>query len=148
MILLVIACGGKEEPKAAEVPAADRPLTEFQLEHGIGPVTEMQLGEIDTALVSSGKTIFDVKCVACHKTDERLVGPPLADVTQRRSPQFIMNMILNPDEMVKRHPEVRAMLATYYVPMTFQNVSEPDARAILEYLRSLAVQTDSQDQDV
>jgi hypothetical protein len=46
-------------------------------------------------------------------------------------------MILNPDEMVKKHPEVKAMLAEFYVPMTFQNVTEDDARAILEYLRTI-----------
>lgn len=88
-------------------------------------------------MAAKGAEVFELKCVACHKINERLVGPPLAGITTKRSPAFIMNMILNPDEMVKKHPEVKAMLAEFYVPMTFQNVTEDDARAILEYLRTL-----------
>ena len=101
------------------------------------PITEpMVLGPVDQSLADTGKAVFDVKCVACHKIEARLVGPPLADVTKRRSPEFIMNMILNPDQMVKEHPVVKELLGTYYVPMTFQNVSHEQAREILEYLRT------------
>jgi hypothetical protein len=47
-----------------------------------------------------------------------------------------MNMILNADEMVQRHPVIRELLAEFYTPMPVQ-VRDPDeARAILEYLRS------------
>ena len=137
---LLISCGGGEDKSienSAKVKAADGELTKAQLEHGIGPIKPFALDPLDDALVTAGKEVFDLKCVACHKLDERLVGPPLQGITERRSPAFIMNMILNPDEMVKKHPEVKAMLATYYVPMTFQNVTEPEARSILEYLRTI-----------
>lgn len=133
---ILVSCGG-EKDAPEPVPAGPAPLTEIELKNGIGPITKVELGPIDQVLADSGKVIFDVKCVACHKLEERLVGPPIKGVTERRSPEFIMNMILNPDEMVKRHPEVKAMLATYYVPMTFQNVSEDEARSILEYLRTV-----------
>lgn len=137
---LLFNCGGGED-KVEESAQAKTPieggLTDAQLEHGIGPIKPFSLESMDDVLVTAGKEIFEVKCVACHKIDERLVGPPLQGVTDRRSPAFIMNMILNPDEMVKKHPEVKAMLATYYVPMTFQNVTEDEARSILEYLRTL-----------
>ena len=133
---ILVSCGGGE--KAAEAPKlTPEGLTQEQVKKGIGPIKNLSLAAIDTALVTSGKAVFDLKCVACHKVNERLVGPPLAGITTRRSPEFIMNMILNPDEMVKKHPEVKAMLATYYIPMTFQNVTQEDARAILEYFRTL-----------
>ncbi len=138
--LFLVSCGGgdnKEATKAAAPKLSPDGLTQAQLEHGIGPIAAMTLEPMDEALSAKGKEVFDLKCVACHKTNERLVGPPLSGVTEKRSPAFIMNMILNPDEMVKKHPEVRAMLAEFYVPMTFQNVSQDDARAILEYLRTL-----------
>ena len=112
-------------------------LTSFQMEHGIGPITEpVVLGDIDQAMVDRGKAIFDSKCMSCHKFGDRYVGPDLAQVTQTRSGAYIMNMILNPAEMIQKHPEAKSKLAEYMTPMPFQNVTEADARDILEYLRS------------
>ncbi|MBT3253594.1 MAG: cytochrome c [Candidatus Marinimicrobia bacterium] len=138
--LILMNCGGgdTEATKEAAAPKLSPDgLTQEQLKHGIGPIGVLTLGPQDEVLAAKGAEVFELKCVACHKINERLVGPPLAGITTKRSPAFIMNMILNPDEMVKKHPEVKAMLAEFYVPMTFQNVTEDDARAILEYLRTL-----------
>jgi len=139
-VFILMSCGGgeKTESETASAPkASEVGLSKDQLEHGVGPIKKFTLGPADAAIAVKGKEVFDVKCVACHKIDERLVGPPLKGVLDRRSPAFILNMVLNPDEMVKKHPEVQKMLAQYYVPMTFQNVTEEEARAILEYLRTL-----------
>lgn len=106
-------------------------------EMGIGPIKEVKLdATIDENLVLKGKQIFEVKCVACHKLDEKLVGPPLRGVTKRRKPEWIMNMALNPDQMLKENPIAKGLLAQYLTPMTFQNVTQDDVRAILEYFRS------------
>jgi cytochrome c5 len=111
-------------------------LSEWEMQNGIGPIkSKVEIGPIDNSLKETGKKVFEAKCTACHKFDERYVGPPLRDVTKRRSPEFVMNQILNPDENVKRHPEGKKMLAEYLTPMTFMNVTEADARALLEYLR-------------
>ncbi len=111
-------------------------LSEFELKHGIGPIREkLTLGEIDPKLVEKGKKIFEMKCSACHELDSRRVGPPLRDVLEHRTPEFVMNMMLNPDEMIKRHPVAKKLLAEYLTVMTFQNLSVEDARAVLEYLR-------------
>jgi len=104
---------------------------------GVGPITEIKLGPIDHSLVKRGKEIFDSKCASCHKLEERYVGPPLKDVTKKRKPEWIMNMILNPAEMVQKDPIAKQLLAEYLTPMPFQDVSQEDARAILEYLRSV-----------
>ena len=104
-------------------------------EIGIGPVKSITLGAIDKNLVDKGKQIFDMKCVACHKFDSKLVGPPLKDVTKRRKPEWIMNMILNPEQMTKENSTAKQLLGQYLTQMTFQNVSINDAYAILEYLR-------------
>lgn len=108
-------------------------------ELGIGPVKEVKLDpQINQELVAKGKGIFDVKCATCHKIDEKLVGPPLKDVTKRRKPEWIMNQILNPEQMIKENPIAKnlAMSGQYPTPMTFQNVTQDDARAILEYFRN------------
>ena len=107
-------------------------------EKGIGPVKEVTLGPINPDLVAKGKAIFDIKCVACHQIDNKLVGPPLKDVTKRRQPEWIMNMILNPEQMIKENMIAKSlsMSGQYPTPMTFQNVTQDDARAILEYFRN------------
>jgi len=103
---------------------------------GIGPIKELELGEIDSDLAKMGEEQFIIKCSACHKMNKRFVGPPLAGVTERRSPEWIMNMILNPDQMVKENPAAKQLLMEYLSPMANQSLTENEARAILEYFRT------------
>ncbi len=139
---LVSGCGGGDSAETDNRGgAAQQPdeLTAFQQEHGIGPVTEVvELAEYDAALAEQGRTVFEAKCTACHKLAERYVGPALGDVTGRRSAAYIMNMILNPQEMYQRHPVAKELLAQYLTYMPNQNVTREDARAIVEYLRRAA----------
>ena len=143
LIILLLgwtACGGSDTAPddTASTPTATQQdgLSQEQLEKGIGPITQVDLGSgIDAALAAKGEEIYTLKCSACHKFDEAFTGPPLGQVMSQRTPEFVMNMMLNPDEMVQKHPEVRALLGQYFVPMPNQNLTEDDARAVLEYLR-------------
>lgn len=104
---------------------------------GVGPISKVDLAEIDNALVGKGKILFDTKCSACHKIEKRFVGPLIRGVIQRRSPEWIMNMILDPDRMVKENKIAKDLLAEYLSPMANQSLSKDEARAILEYFRTL-----------
>ncbi len=137
---LLFSCQQKqveEAPKAEAPKVQEEKKEEVVSDIGIGPIKELKLGPIDQSLVKKGKEIFESKCAACHKFDEKYVGPPLRGVTKRRKPEWIMNIILNPSEMIQKDPIAKELLAEYLTPMPFQNVSEEDARAILEYLRSV-----------
>ena len=137
LALLLAACGS-DAADDAHVPAAtnaEATLTADQLENGLGPIRQVELGPLDAELAARGEQSFTSKCAACHQMDTRYVGPSLGGVTERRAPAYILNMMLNPAEMVKRHPEARALLAEYLTPMPNQNIDEAEARAILEYLR-------------
>ncbi|MEX0599778.1 MAG: cytochrome c [Rhodothermales bacterium] len=138
-LLLFAACGGNADQSGGEATngaATEGGLTQSQLENGIGPVESVDLGAIDEALAAQGEEIFRTKCSACHKMDERYVGPPMEDIVENRTPAYIMNMMLNPEEMLQKHPEARAMLGEYMTPMPNQQLTEDDARGVLEYLRS------------
>ena len=148
---LLCACGGQDAQ--ANAPAGSDPgatagsdagvaLSSVELQQGIGPIRDLELASLDAELASEGENVFTVKCSACHKLDQRYVAPPLGDVLERRRPEFVMNMILNANEMVQRHPEVRALLAEYFTPMPVQVTDESEARAILEYLRSAQIPSD------
>ncbi|MBI4932077.1 MAG: cytochrome c [Bacteroidetes bacterium] len=105
---------------------------------GIGPVTSLTLGVIDTTMAAEGKTIYNSKCTACHNPTQKLIGPPQKGVLDRRTPEWTMNMILNPQEMLDKDPIAQKLLKEFNnVPMTNQNLSQEDARKVLEYLRLL-----------
>ncbi|NNC70186.1 MAG: cytochrome c [Flavobacteriaceae bacterium] len=130
----------KEEPKAetasAEVPASERVDLKSK---GIGPIKSLKLdAEINQELAAKGADVFKKMCTACHRENKRFVGPSPQNILERRSPEWIMNMILNPEEMVKKDPLAKELLIEYNgSPMANQNLSEDDARAVLEYFRTL-----------
>lgn len=141
--LLLTGCGGDagdtEDTAASPADAGPPALTAFEMEHGIGPVTEpVTLGALDEELAEEGEELFEGRCSACHKMDESYVGPALGDVTQRRTAAFVMNMILNPEGMYTRHPEIRALLAKHPTQMPNQQLTREQARAVVEYLRTQA----------
>jgi len=130
--------GTVEEPIKEEVTSTSEEvdLNAPTLENkGIGPVKSLTLDAIDENLAKKGKEVYKINCTACHKFKKRVVGPGLKGVTKRRSPEWIMNMILNPEEMVEKDPVAKALLAKYLSPMANQSLSEEDARSILEYFR-------------
>jgi len=136
------ACGGGEKAppassNAAPAAAAGSDLTPFQLENGIGPITEaVTLGPLDTHEAEEGKKIFETKCSACHKIGERYVGPPLGGILEKVTPTFAMNMILNPQEMYTRHPDVKKLMGEYMTQMPNQGLTQEEAREVVEYLRT------------
>jgi len=99
---------------------------------GVGPIKELKIAEsVDNAMADKGKELFKSKgCIACHKMNKRKVGPALTGVTKRQRPEWIMNMILNPTEMVKEDPTAMALLAEYSAPMSDQHLTEEEARAV------------------
>ncbi len=106
---------------------------------GVGPIRSISLPEgIDADLVDQGKKLYQKYCSACHKPTQRFVGPAPKGILDRRSPEWIMNMILAPDKMIKEDPVAKQLLMEYNgSPMANQGLSEEEARAILEYFRTL-----------
>jgi len=106
---------------------------------GIGPVTSLELvPEIDYTLAKNGEAIFKKMCTACHRPDKKFIGPAAKGIINTRTPEWIMNMILNPDEMLRKDPLAKELLVEFnYAPMIKQDISQEDARAILEYYRTL-----------
>lgn len=79
---------------------------------------------------------MDLKCTACHQlNDKRLVGPGFQGVTNRRRPEWIMNMITNVDVMLDEDPTAQALLEECLTRMPNQNISGEEARHILEFMR-------------
>ncbi len=106
---------------------------------GIGPITELTFpDEIDTEMAARGEAKYKAICVACHLPNQRMIGPALSGVYERRSPEWVMNMILNPDGMLREDPIAMALLKEYNnAIMLNQNLTQEEARDVAEYLRTL-----------
>lgn len=104
---------------------------------GIGPVKEVTLKTpLEQDRISRGLAIYEMKCQPCHRLDDqRVVGPGWKGITQRRRPEWIMNMITNVDVMLDQDPEAQKLLELCLTRMPNQNVSVGDARDLLEFMR-------------
>lgn len=154
-VTLLLSCGGKEEkkkekfsyqkktpteqttaPKAEKIPASKK----IDLDNkGIGPVKSVDLSTaIDQEMVAHGADVYKKMCTACHRVDKKFVGPAPTGILERRSPEWVMNMILNPEEMTQKDPLAKELLMEFNgSPMANQSLTEKDARAVLEYFRTL-----------
>lgn len=152
---LLMACGGNGEKKEKDqIKVGQQPKTEKKSEpstqstsetsaqedmtnKGIGPIDNVEISDgINKEMASRGKTVYNNLCTAYHKMDKKYIGPAISGVSERRSPEWILNMILNPQEMIKKDPIAKQLLVeSNMAVMANQNVPEEDARAILEYFR-------------
>ena len=154
LVLTLLSCGKAEAEKKAgfsyenmmsktDKTSADTKVLASEkidlINKGIGPVTSLELPkEIDYALAKNGEAIFKKMCTACHRPDKKFIGPAAKGVLNTRTPEWIMNMMLNPEEMLRKDPLAKELLIEFnYAPMVKQDISQEDARAILEYYRTL-----------
>lgn len=160
-ILSVVSCGGSGDEGSTETTTtkdkteqkADKPQEKKAVDQsnvlpservdlvnkGVGPIKNVELDEkIDRKMAVKGKEIYDVKCVACHNVDHKVIGPPQKGIMDKRTPEWVMNMIMNPTEMLEKDPIAKDMLEEFNgTPMLDQNITREEARALVEYFRTL-----------
>ena len=154
-VTLLLSCGGKEEKKKEpisygrkEAPVKEKTSEEKAIpaskridlaNKGLGPIKSVTFdAEIDQKLATEGAEVFKKMCTACHRTNKKFVGPPPTGIFERRSPEWVMNMILDPEGMVKNDPLAKELLMEFNgSPMANQNLTEQEARSVLEYFRTL-----------
>ena len=151
VLALLTACGPKKEEKKKSFEYKRTPTEEKvekkQIEKtpvntesiGIGPIKSMVFeAAVDSELAEKGSAIFTQKCSACHMANRKLIGPAMQGIYERRNPAWVMNMILNPTEMLQKDETAIALLKEYNnVMMLNQNLKEEEARALAEYFRTL-----------
>lgn len=148
-LFIITACGGgdgkskidqiKEQSKmepVEQVPASERVTLDNK---GVGRIKNVTLAStIDQEMVERGESLFSTNCSACHKIEKRFIGPSPKGIMKRRSPEWIMNMILDPQLMVEQDRCAKDLLVEFNgAAMANQNMTEEQARDILEYFRTL-----------
>ncbi len=106
---------------------------------GVGPIINVILEDkVNISMANSGEKLFNQLCTSCHIINEDYIGPAMSGILDRRSPEWIMNMILNPIQMLEEDPIAIELLQKYnFEYMYDQNLLEEEAREILEYFRLL-----------
>jgi len=154
--LLALSCGGGEEKKEekTKVQLKRQPTTKkvesksndtkpsetIDLTNkGVGPITSVDISApVDQAMATKGKDVYDKMCTACHRIGKKFIGPAPNGILERRTPEWVMNMILDPEGMTQKDPLAKALLMEFNgSPMANQNLTEDEARAVLEYFRTL-----------
>ena len=126
--------GSGEAPESMVPDEVDKNIDE----KGVGKFINVELTHpLNQDWVKEGESVSNMKCISCHKlTDEKLVGPGWKGVTTRRKPEWIMNFVTNTEEMIDKSPEAQKMLEVCLTRMPNQNLSDHDARVVLEFLRN------------
>lgn len=136
-LLGTAACGNSGGEQQAE--QADAAAAEETAKAAYGKIKEVSMdAQVNGEFAQKGEKIFGVVCSACHKYDARYVGPALGDVYKRRTPVYIMNMILDTEVMLEKDDTARCLLQEYLTKMPNAQVNETDARYVLEHLRDYA----------
>jgi len=137
-LLAMVSCGGNSSENSSSSEKSSNAKgsnNDPVYDIGIGTIEVVTLGEINEEQAAKGKELYKINCTACHKFKKRYIGPAMLGVTQRRTPEWVMNMIMDPELMLKENDAAKALFAEYLAPMANQNINENDARAIYEYFR-------------
>lgn len=140
-VLFAVACNSNsdkgKESTSSDSNTTSATTTEENNPKGIGPHQNVQLTHpLDEKMIAEGQNVYNLKCSSCHKlTDEKLVGPGWKGVTDRRTPEWIMNFVTNTEEMLEKDTAAQNLLEVCLVKMPNQNLQEADARGILEFMR-------------
>lgn len=140
MVTFMISCNSDDKATDSTTTSTDNSSTastEGTDPKGIGPIKNVVLTHpLDEKMVATGKSVYEVKCASCHKlNEEKLVGPGWKGVTDRRTPEWIMNFSSNTEEMLEKDTAAQNMLEVCLVKMPNQNLTEADSRAVLEFMR-------------
>ena len=148
LAILAISCGGSGDKSASNSSEATEATSDtgtaassenppYDPHRGEGKFKDVQVSDkLNKEEAEAGEKLYELKCSSCHKlTDERLVGPGWKGVTSRHTPTWIMNFVTNTDDMIDKDPKAQAMLEICMVRMPNQNLSDDDARNVLEFMR-------------
>lgn len=144
LIATVIACNNNPKTKTSEGstdPTAEEPkelvIHDYLKEgnKGIGPITSFTQPAFDQAVADEGNKLFIVRCTMCHEYGEDKLGPALKGITKKRTPEWILNLMLNTEEMFEKDPDALALKDKYESMMVSVGLNEQEAKSILEYLR-------------
>ncbi len=113
---------------AATATASDSTTTETATSQG---------GGSDEAVIAAGEKLFKANCRACHAIDQKLIGPALAGVYDRRDMDWIKAFIRNSQSVIATGDEYAVALFEEYnkTLMTPFNLNDSEIESIISYVK-------------
>lgn len=93
-----------------------------------------------SAEIEKGKTLFQQRCAACHKLEQKLIGPPLARVSERRSQEWFLRFVANSQAVIQSGDAQAVAVYKEYnqqIMPPFPDLSEADIQAIWAYVNAV-----------
>lgn len=96
----------------------------------------------DPAVISAGEKLYKQNCAACHRVEEKLVGPALKNVYDRREIPWIIAFVKNSQKLIAAGDPIATQLYEEYnqVQMTSFDFSDEEILSVLAYVKD---QTDN-----
>ena len=102
---------------------------------GVGPITNLELTTINDSLMKVGQELFKNQCSKCHTMEYKNTGPDISDILTIRKPEWVMNFLLNKEEMLLKDSLAIRTRLKYDENCGATLTKENEAVEILEYLR-------------
>lgn len=101
---------------------------------GVGPVKSLELNTISDSLMQIGMELFKNECSSCHTMEYKNTGPDISDILAIRKPEWIVNFLINKEEMLRVDSLALKTRKLYETDCTVA-LELKEALEILEYLR-------------
>lgn len=87
-----------------------------------------------------GKTLFQQRCAACHKLDQKLIGPPLAGLESRLKKEWFFQFVANSQALVQAGDKKAVAVYNEYnkqVMPPFPDLTLADLEDLWAYVNSV-----------
>jgi mono/diheme cytochrome c family protein len=94
--------------------------------------------QIATADVAEGEKLFNANCVSCHAINDRVVGPALKNMHERREEAWLISWIKNSQKLIKSGDPIAVELSKEYnglVMPSYEQFSNDQIKSIIEYVK-------------
>lgn len=122
LFILILSCKNNIE----EIP---------QSIYGVGLIEKLELKPINDSLMNFGMLTFKERCTSCHTMEYQNSGPDLSNILARRQPEWIMNYLLNHQEMLAKDSIAIKTNLKHEINCQLDSINEEEAFGILEYFR-------------
>jgi mono/diheme cytochrome c family protein len=95
----------------------------------------------EAAAIAEGDNLFKNNCAQCHAVNDKVVGPALAGITQRRSISWLIPWVKNSSKVVASGDEYAVKLFADYGKQqmpAFPQLSDKEIKSIVAWVKSQA----------
>ncbi len=124
--VLFLSCNSSS-PKPKEIVRSKNP-------EGIG-IQQLDLAPINDSVMKLGANLFNEKCSMCHTMEYKNIGPDVSDLLAYRKKEWLVNFLLNKDEMILRDSLTQINIQKYDTICGANISKREEAMQLLEYFR-------------